>query len=188
MRNRQKNPRGSKHADVSKEARIIGEKDLKILLEKTENPLVLVLDCVQDPHNLGACLRTSDGAGVTAVVIPKDKSVSVTETVKKVACGAAETVPLHRATNLARSLKLLQDAGLWLVGTSDAADKYLYDVDLKGPTAIVMGAEGAGMRRLTEDGCDFLVKLPMFGDVPCLNVSVATGVSLYEAVRQRGGF
>ena len=152
-----------------------------------ENPtgLYLVLDCIQDPHNLGAILRTADGAGVTAIIAPKDKSVSITETVLRVSVGAAEKVNFIQVTNLARSMKQLKDAGVWIVGTSDHGDRSIYDMDLKGGMAIVMGAEGEGMRRLTEENCDFLVQIPMHGSVPCLNVSVATGVCLYEAVRQR---
>ena len=147
---------------------------------------VLVLDCVQDPHNLGAILRTADGAGVHAVIAPKDKSVGITETVERIAVGAASSMPFIRVTNLARTLKKLQqDRGVWFIGTSDAATQSLYETDLKGPMGIIMGAEGAGMRRLTEDICDILVMLPMAGKVECLNVSVATGVTLYEAVRQR---
>ncbi|MBI2381518.1 MAG: 23S rRNA (guanosine(2251)-2'-O)-methyltransferase RlmB [Gammaproteobacteria bacterium] len=148
-------------------------------------PFVLVLDGVTDPHNLGACLRTADAAGVHAVLVPKDRSASLTPVVRKVACGAAEAVPLIQVTNLARALRELKDAGLWIVGTAGEADDELYAADLRGPLALVMGAEGAGMRRLTKEHCDALVKLPMAGTVSSLNVSVATGVCLYEAVRQR---
>ena len=163
------------------------EDELPGLIEKAEKPLVLILDCVQDPHNFGACLRTADAAGVTAVVVPKDKSAPITETVVRVSCGGAESVPIVRVTNLARAMEKLKKLGLWLVGTADGATKSLYEVDLKGPIGIVMGAEGAGMRRLTEDNCDFLVSIPMTGRVECLNVSVATGVCLFEVVRQRLG-
>ncbi|MBQ3218113.1 MAG: 23S rRNA (guanosine(2251)-2'-O)-methyltransferase RlmB [Akkermansia sp.] len=155
------------------------------ILEAQPQGLYLVLDCVQDPHNLGAILRTADGAGVAAVITPKDKSVGITETVLRVSVGAAEKVPFVQVTNLARTMKTMKDAGIWFVGTSDHGDRELYDMDLKGGIAIVMGAEGDGMRRLTEENCDFLIHIPMFGSVPCLNVSVATGVCLYEAVRQR---
>lgn len=148
--------------------------------------LVLILDCIQDPHNLGAILRTADGAGVKAVIAPKDKSASITDTVRRVSVGASDTIPFIQVTNLNRAMGFLKEMGYWFVGTSDAKDQSLYDVDLKGKTALVMGAEGKGMRRLIEENCDFLVKLPMLGSVPCLNVSVATGVCLYEAVRQRG--
>lgn len=156
------------------------------LLDKEEGvPLLLVLDGVTDPHNLGACLRSADAAGAQAVIIPKDRSASLSPTVRKVACGAAETVPLVAVTNLARTLKQLQQRGLWVVGTAGEADQLLYQVDLKVPTVIVMGAEGAGMRRLTREHCDYLAKLPMAGGVSSLNVSVAAGVCLFEAVRQR---
>jgi len=147
--------------------------------------LVLVLDGVKDPHNLGACLRTADAAGAMAVVVPKDRSCPVTDTVVRIASGAASTVPVVRATNLARALRRLQEAGLWLVGTADEVDHSLYDIDLSGPVGIVMGAEENGLRRLTREGCDFLVQVPMAGAVDCLNVSVATGVCLYEVRRQR---
>lgn len=161
------------------------EEDLYEMVGEQEAPLLLVLDCVQDPHNLGAILRTADGAGVTAVVAPKDKSAGITDTVRRISVGAADSVPFFQVTNLSRTMKKLQDAGVWLVGTSDAGEATLYETDLKGPIGIVMGAEGTGMRRLTEDNCDFLIKIPMAGTVECLNVSVATAVCLYEAVRQR---
>ncbi len=170
----------------NRSARSRAEEDLYELIGEEESPLLLILDCVQDPHNLGAILRTADGAGVTAVVAPKDKSAGITDTVRRISVGAADSVPFFQVTNLARTMKKLQDAGVWLVGTSDAGAGTLYETKLTGPLAIVMGAEGAGMRRLTEDGCDFLVKIPMAGKVECLNVSVATAVCLYEAVRQRG--
>jgi len=159
---------------------------LEELLERSERaPLILVLDGVTDPHNLGACLRTADAAGVTAVVIPKDKSATLTPVVRKVACGAAEVIPLVAVTNLARTLEKLQQRGLWVVGTAGEAEQQIYQQDLTGPLVMIMGAEGKGMRRLTRDHCDFLVKLPMAGSVSSLNVSVATGVCLFEAVRQR---
>lgn len=179
--------RANKHAAASADIRIHDEDDLAALLESDPNPLVLILDCVQDPHNLGACLRTADAAGVTLVVMPKDKSSPITDTVRRVACGGAESVPIARVTNLARAMDKLKDLGVWLVGTADEADQFLYQVDLKGPIGIVMGAEGEGMRRLTGEKCDHLVKIPMSGSVECLNVSVATGVCLFEAVRQRLG-
>ncbi len=147
--------------------------------------LFLVLDGVQDPHNLGACLRTADAAGVSAVIVPKDRSAGMTAVVRKVAAGGAESVPLITVTNLSRSLKEMKDAGVWLVGTSGDAEKSLYDENLSGPLALVMGAEGEGIRRLTAEHCDYLVKLPMKGQVESLNVSVATGVCLYELLRQR---
>jgi 23S rRNA (guanosine2251-2'-O)-methyltransferase len=181
--------RPSRHVDWSDAPKILDESDLGVLLEKAGGsgrvPLVLVLDGVQDPHNLGACLRTADAAGVDAVVVPKDRAVQLTETVRQVASGAAEKVPFVAVTNLARALKLLQEAGLWLTGTADEAVQSIYDIDFKGPTAIVMGAEGAGLRRLTGECCDHLVGIPMHGSVGCLNVSVATGVCLFEVVRQR---
>lgn len=164
------------------------EEMLTHLLDKLDTPpLLVVLDGVTDPHNLGACLRSADAAGAQAVIIPRDKSASLTPTVRKVACGAAETVPLVAVTNLARTLKALQQRGIWTVGTAGEADQLIYQVDLAGPIAIVMGAEGAGMRRLTREHCDFLAKLPMAGSVSSLNVSVATGICLFEAVRQRTG-
>ena len=151
-----------------------------------DTPFVLILDCVQDPHNLGAILRTADAAGVHAVVAPKDKAVGITETVRRISVGAADHVPFAQVTNLARTMEKLKAAGLWLVGTSDHAKaQSIYDLDLKGPLALVMGAEEKGMRRLTEENCDFLASIPMAGKVECLNVSVATGVCLFEAVRQR---
>lgn len=157
------------------------------LSASSKPPFLLVLDGVTDPHNLGACLRTCDAAGVQAVIVPKDKSASLTPVARKVACGAAETVPLVRVTNLARFLRVLQDQGVWLIGTAGEAGATLYQADFKGPVALVMGAEGKGMRRLTREHCDQLIKIPMLGHVDSLNVSVATGVCLYEALRQRLG-
>lgn len=169
------------HAQV----RFYEEDDLAHLLDGKKDPLVLILDCIQDPHNLGACLRTADAAGVTCVLLPKDKSAPITDTVLRVSCGGAENVPLVRVTNLARSMDKLKDLGVWLVGTGDEATQSIYEIDLKGPIGIVVGAEGDGMRRLTGEHCDFLARIPMAGRVECLNVSVATGVCLFEAVRQR---
>ena len=151
-----------------------------------ERALVLVLDGVTDPHNLGACLRSADAAGATAVVIPKDRAADLTGTVRKVACGATETVPLVRVTNLARCLDELKAAGLWLFGAAGEAREDLYAKDLTGPLALLMGGEGGGLRRLTRERCDFLVRLPMAGAVSSLNVSVATGIGLFEIARQRG--
>jgi len=148
-------------------------------------PLLLVLDGVQDPHNLGACLRSADAAGVAAVIVPRDRAAGLTPVVRKVAAGAAETVPLVAVVNLARTLRDLKERGIWLVGTDDAADRTLYEADLKGPVAVVLGSEGEGLRRLTRECCDQLVAIPMAGAVESLNVSVATGVALFEAVRQR---
>lgn len=161
------------------------EADLKQLIERTEKPLLLILDGVTDPHNLGACLRSADAAGVTAVIAPRDNAASLTPVVRKVASGAAEAVPFIQVTNLARTLRDLQEWGVWIVGTAGEADTFIYDQDLSGPIAIAMGAEGSGLRRLTREHCDFLVKLPMAGTVSSLNVSVATGICLFEAVRQR---
>ncbi|MEP5764703.1 MAG: 23S rRNA (guanosine(2251)-2'-O)-methyltransferase RlmB [Halieaceae bacterium] len=164
------------------------EQGLWQLLDGLERPaLILVLDGVTDPHNLGACLRSADAAGVNAVIVPKDKSADLNATVRKVACGAAEVVPFVRVTNLARTLDGLKERGIWLYGAAGEAENTLYNNDLTGSCAIVMGAEGAGLRRLTRDHCDHLVKLPMAGSVSSLNVSVATGVCLFEVVRQRRG-
>jgi 23S rRNA (guanosine2251-2'-O)-methyltransferase len=162
------------------------ETQLEEALEAASGPpLLLVLDGVQDPHNLGACLRSADAAGVAAVIVPRDRAAGLTPVVRKVAAGAAETVPLVSVVNLARTIRELKERGIWLTGTDDSADKSLYDVDLKGPLAIVMGSEGEGMRRLTRECCDQLVSIPMGGAVESLNVSVAAGVVLFEAVRQR---
>lgn len=166
-------------------------KSLDDLLDQLEAdgvaaPLLLVLDGVTDPHNLGACLRVADGAGVHAVIAPKDNAAGINATVAKVASGAAETVPYFMVTNLARTLNELKERNIWCIGTSGDAPQSIYDVDLKGPVALVLGAEGDGMRQLTRKTCDQLVKIPMKGAVESLNVSVASGVCLYEAVRQRG--
>ncbi|MEN9887722.1 MAG: hypothetical protein RL758_2300 [Pseudomonadota bacterium] len=150
-----------------------------------EAPLLLVLDGVTDPHNLGACLRVADGAGAHAVIAPKDHACGINATVAKVASGAAETVPYFMVTNLARTLNELKERNIWIIGTSDDAPKTLYQVDLKGPVALVLGAEGPGMRQLTRRTCDELVSIPMCGAVESLNVSVASAVGLYEALRQR---
>lgn len=152
-----------------------------------EAPLLLILDGVQDPHNLGACLRTADAAGVAAVIVPRDRAVGLTPAVRKVAAGGAETVPLVPVVNLARTLRDLKDRGVWLIGTDDRSDHGLYEADLTGPVALVMGSEGEGLRRLTRECCDQLVAIPMAGAVESLNVSVAAGVALFEAVRQRRG-
>lgn len=156
------------------------------LVDGIEGPaLLLILDGVTDPHNLGACLRVADGAGVHGVVVPKDRSAHVNATVTKVASGAAEVVPIIPVTNLARSMKELKEMGITLIGTDEEAELSIYDLDLTGPIGIVMGAEGDGMRRLTRENCDQLVRIPMQGVVESLNVSVASGVCLFEAVRQR---
>ena len=159
---------------------------LRMVVEKDGPVLILVLDGVTDPHNLGACMRSADAAGVDAVVVPKDKSADLTPTARKVACGAAEVIPFVRVTNIARTLAALKERNVWIFGAAGEAEKSIYDNDLTGPMALVMGAEGAGLRRLTREHCDFLVKLPMSGSVSSLNVSVATGVCLFEVVRQRG--
>jgi len=158
---------------------------LEEALEAAAPPLLLVLDGVQDPHNLGACLRSADAAGVAAVIVPRDRAAGLTPVVRKVAAGAAETVPLVAVVNLARTLRGLRERGIWLVGTDGAAERTLYESDLTGPLALVMGSEGEGLRRLTRDCCDQLVSIPMAGAVESLNVSVATGVVLFEALRQR---
>ena len=165
------------------------EDDLLTIVENIDSsitpPLLLVLDGVTDPHNLGACLRTAEGAGVHAVIAPKDNAVGLTPAARKVASGAAETVPFIQVTNLVRTIEKLKQMGIWFIGTSDKAQADLYTYDFKTPSAIVMGAEGKGLRRLTEEHCDTLVSIPMAGQVSSLNVSVATGVCLYEVVRQR---
>ncbi|TFH88772.1 23S rRNA (guanosine(2251)-2'-O)-methyltransferase RlmB [Billgrantia azerbaijanica] len=150
-------------------------------------PLLLVLDGVTDVHNFGACLRSADAAGAHGVIVPKDKAAPLNATVRKVACGAAESVPVYQVTNLARALGRLQTLGVWVIGTAGEAETMLFDADFTGPVALVMGAEGKGLRRLTREACDHLVKLPMAGAVSSLNVSVATGIGLFEAVRQRRG-
>ena len=161
------------------------EDELIEAIAAQRDPLVLVLDGVQDPHNLGACLRTADACGAVAVVTPKDRSAAVNATVRKVAVGAAETTPVATVTNLARTLKLLKDAGLWIVGADMTGEKLAWEADLRGSLALVLGGEGDGLRELTRKTCDFLVRLPQAGSVESLNVSVATGMLLYEAQRQR---
>jgi len=173
-------------ARVEPLAQVTSLDDLLDSLPSEQPPLLLVLDGITDPHNLGACLRVADGAGAHAVIAPKDHAVGVNATVAKVASGAAETMPYFMVTNLARTLNELKERNIWVIGTSDDAPKTLYQVDLRGPVALVLGAEGAGMRQLTRKTCDELVSLPMRGAVESLNVSVASGVCLYEALRQRG--
>lgn len=171
---------------VAKASELSLARNLDELLDAIDGPpLLLVLDGITDPHNLGACLRVADGAGAHAVIAPKDRAVGLNATAAKVASGAAETVPYITVTNLARTLRELKDRDIWLVGTSDEVEKNIYDVDFKVGSAIVMGSEGEGMRRLTRETCDMLVSVPMFGSVESLNVSVASGVCLYEARRQR---
>jgi len=180
---------GGNHQGVavkSKQPQAKKENELyKQLDDLAENAFLLVLDSITDPHNLGACLRSADAAGVHAVIAPKDNAVGLTATVSKVACGAAESVPYYQVTNLARTLKELQGRGIWLYGTAGEASDSVFNTDLRGPIAIVMGAEGKGLRRLTRESCDHLINIPMAGDVSSLNVSVAGGICLFEAVRQR---
>lgn len=163
------------------------ENDLVAYLDALEAPpFLLLLDGVTDPHNLGACMRSADAAGVHAVITPRDKSASITPVVRKVAVGAADSLPFFQVTNLARTMEMLKERGIWLMGTAlEEEAKSLYDVALTGPIGIVMGAEGSGMRRLTKELCDVLLYIPMAGSVESLNVSVATGVTLFEAMRQR---
>ncbi len=179
--------RRHKHTDYKQAAKTGDDGDLKELLDKVESPFLLILDQVTDPHNLGACLRTADAAGAHAVIAPKDHSATITDTVRHIACGATEHIPFIQVTNLSRTMEQLKERGIWVTGTSDEATKSIYEIDLTGPVAIVLGAEGSGMRRLTTEKCDFLARIPMQGNVPCLNVSVATGVCLFEALRQRTG-
>jgi 23S rRNA (guanosine2251-2'-O)-methyltransferase len=163
-----------------------GEAELLARLDGLDAPpFLLVLDGVQDPHNLGACLRSADAAGVHAVVAPKDKATGLTATARKVASGAAESVPFFQVTNLARTLRALKERNVWLVGAAGEAERELFELDLRGPLALVLGAEEKGLRRLTREACDHLARIPMAGSVSSLNVSVATGVFLFEAVRQR---
>ncbi|OCG28310.1 23S rRNA (guanosine(2251)-2'-O)-methyltransferase RlmB [Gilliamella sp. wkB108] len=174
---------------IVKESRSYQENDIPLLMTQKSHPVILILDGVTDPHNLGACIRTADAAGVDFIVVPKDRSASLNSTVQKVACGAAESVPVVRVTNLARTMRMLKDEfQVWIVGTAGEADKTLYQTDFYKtaiPLALVMGAEGEGMRRLTKEHCDELVSIPMAGIVSSLNVSVATGICLFEIVRQK---
>ena len=167
----------------------LGETDLINLLEQLDKadkvPFLLILDCVQDPHNLGACMRSAEAAGAHAVIAPKDRSSALTSTALKVSSGAAERLPFIQVTNLARVLRDLQQYGVWIVGTSGDCDTSLFDADLKGPLAVVLGAEGRGIRRLTRENCDQVMYIPMQGGAESLNVSVAAGVCLFEASRQR---
>ncbi|MBS0378710.1 MAG: 23S rRNA (guanosine(2251)-2'-O)-methyltransferase RlmB [Proteobacteria bacterium] len=163
------------------------EDQLLAALSGATAPILLALDGVQDPHNLGACLRSADACGALAVIVPRDRAAQLNATVRKVAVGAAETTPVVAVTNLVRTLKLLKEAGLWVVGADADADREASQVDLKGGVVLTLGAEGAGLRQLTRQNCDFMVRLPQLGAVESLNVSVAAGMLLYEAVRQRGG-
>lgn len=171
---------------VAKAGELSLARNLDELLDGIEGPpLLLLLDGITDPHNLGACLRVADGAGAHAVIAPKDRAVGLNATAAKVASGAADTVPYITVTNLARTMRELKERDIWLIGTADDVDKDLYQTDFSGPVAIVMGSEGEGMRRLTRETCDMLISIPMHGAVESLNVSVASGVCLYEARRQR---
>jgi len=192
-RNRNKNPdrrheaRDNRHASIKEPLASMSEDELYKQLDSNYDPkgLILILDEVTDPHNLGACLRSANAAGTIALVTPKHHSVQVTETVQRIACGAAAKTPVVTVSNLARAMRKLQELGFKLVGTDDSGGEMIYDIDLTGPVAIVSGAEGKGVRRLTRDTCDHLAKIPMLGNVECLNVSVATGICLFEVVRQR---
>ena len=171
---------------VAKAGAISLARNLDELLDMVVGPpLILILDGITDPHNLGACLRVADGAGAHAVIAPKDRAVGLNATAAKVASGAADTVPYITVTNLARTMRELKERDIWLIGTTEDADKGLYEADFSGGTALVMGSEGEGMRRLTRETCDLLVSVPMLGSVESLNVSVASGICLYEARRQR---
>lgn len=179
---------GTRHQGVvarRQASRSYNEHDLAELLAQASRPLLLILDGVQDPHNLGACLRSAAAAGATAVLVPRDRSAPVNATVRKTSAGAADRIPVVRVTNLARTLGELKQAGVWLVGLAGEAEQALYDVDLKGAIGIVMGGEGEGLRRLTREQCDFLARIPMPGAIESLNVSVAAGIAMFEAVRQR---
>jgi 23S rRNA (guanosine2251-2'-O)-methyltransferase len=161
------------------------EDDLFDLIDRTENPLILILEGVQDPHNLGACLRSASGAGVTAVLAPVKGACGITPTVRDISCGGADDVPFLRIKNFSQLLRKFKDQDIQLIGTSDRGSETLYDLDLNRPTAVILGSEGWGMRKVTGDHCDHLISIPMAGSVECLNVSVSAGVILYEAVRQR---
>lgn len=171
-------------ADVAKQADL-SEADLKNIIENTSNPLFIFLDEVQDPHNLGAILRTADAVGADAVIIPKHNSVGMNATVRKVASGAADNVKLIVVSNLVRSIKEMQQEGMWMIGLAGETEQTIYDHDMTGSIGIVMGTEGSGLRRLTKEACDHLAAIPMVGVVESLNVSVATGVAVYEVFRQR---
>jgi 23S rRNA (guanosine2251-2'-O)-methyltransferase len=172
-------------ARVRRQAAKIDEHNLLSALTRTVNPLVLVLDGVQDPHNLGACLRSAAAAGALAVIVPRDNSAPLTPVARRAAAGAAESLPLVTVTNLARTLRDLKEAGVWIYGASHDAEASLYETDLRGPVALVLGGEGKGLRRLTREHCDGLFRIPMSGAVESLNVSVAAGISLFEVMRQR---
>ncbi len=184
--NRPPKGRENVHADLSAPLAKMSEEQLyQTLEEDLSDVLLLILDEVTDPHNMGACLRSANAAGAMAIVTPRHHSAKVTDTVRKIACGAAESTPVVAVTNLANCIRKLQDIGVMVIGTSDQADAEFFQVDLTGPIALALGAEGKGLRRLTQENCDTLVSIPMLGTVECLNVSVAAGVCLFEAVRQR---
>ena len=184
--NRPREARANVHSDTTAGIARMSEDELYDEISSNSDVLLLILDGVQDPHNLGACLRSADGAGVRAVVVPRHKSSPVTETVVRISCGGAKGVPVVSVGNMARFLeKIRGDYSVKVVGTADQADHDLFESDFSGPLAIVLGAEGDGMRRLTMENCDELIRIPMMGDVECLNVSNAAAVCLYEAVRQR---
>ncbi len=179
---------GKVHQGVAAEVKpadALDETHLLNIIDTVDCPLLLILDGVQDPHNLGACIRTAEAAGVHAVIAPRDKAVGLSSTVRKVACGAAEIVPFVQVVNLSRTIKKIKDRGVWVIGASGEVGESLYHTQLAQAVALVMGAEGSGLRRLTAKHCDSLVSIPMLGHIESLNVSVATGVFLYEAVRQR---
>jgi len=182
---RSKKVRRSSHADFRSPIILKDELYLEETFQEPEEAFILILDSVQDPHNLGACIRSAEAAGCDALIMPRHRTSPVTEIVRHVAAGAAENLPLVQVTNLARTLDFLRDQFIRIVGTGDEESQPIYSVDLTGPLALVMGAEGEGLRRLTAEKCDDLVSIPMLGQTPCLNVSVATGVCLFEAVRQR---
>ncbi len=178
-------PRVNRHVADRQSALQKDEGFLLDLVHKARPSFLLILDQIQDPHNLGACMRTANAAGIDAVIAPADRSAPLSETVRRIACGGADRTPYVQVTNLARTMQSLKDAGVWLVGTDDSAHQLIYEVDLRGSLAIVVGSEGSGLRRLTKERCDFLAQIPMVGQVECLNVSVATGICLFEALRQR---
>lgn len=184
-RKSRKNPRFNRHVDFSRPAEVRTEDFLFDLIEQRDDLFILILDGVQDPHNLGACMRSAEGAGVDVVVVPRHRAVSVTDTVRRVACGATERVPFVQVTNIAYTMDRMRTNGIRLVGSADSADTLIYEADLTRPVAIALGAEGQGLRRLTRDICDSVFRIPMAGEVECLNVSVAAGVCLFEAVRQQ---
>lgn len=184
--NRPPKGRENVHADLSAPLAKMSEEQLyQTLEEDLSDVLLLILDEVTDPHNMGACLRSANAAGAMAIITPRHHSAKVTDTVRKIACGAAESTPVVAVTNLANCIRKLQDIGVLVIGTSDQADSEFFQADLTGPIALALGAEGKGLRRLTQENCDTLVSIPMLGTVECLNVSVAAGVCLFEAVRQR---